>query len=189
MKVVDGAPAFTMFGKLPPPPNSSVSTSSPPVEEVTGTNVPNSAVTAGTANIGASDWDNQAFNADQAKIYRDWSALEAQKQRDFNASEARLSREWSERMANTSYQRARADMVKAGLNPYLAYGQGGASTPSAAQASASIASGASASYGGVNSASARALLEAETAFTFMKSIHEVLKTVATGKDILFNWKF
>lgn len=37
-------------------------------------------------------------------------------------------------MSNTSYQRAMKDMRKAGLNPMLAYQQGGASTPNVGQA-------------------------------------------------------
>lgn len=44
--------------------------------------------------------------------------------------EGRLDRDFQREMSNTAYQRAVADMRKAGINPILAYQRGGASTPS-----------------------------------------------------------
>uniref|UniRef100_UPI004048AE69 hypothetical protein n=1 Tax=Mariniflexile sp. TaxID=1979402 RepID=UPI004048AE69 len=60
----------------------------------------------------------------------------AERNSAFNAGQAALNRDFQRDMSNTSYQRAVVDMKAAGLNPMLAYSQGGASTPSGSSANA-----------------------------------------------------
>lgn len=58
-------------------------------------------------------------------------------QRSANKQNLKIAREqmaFQERMSGTAYQRAMDDMRKSGLNPMLAYQQGGASTPGGASA-------------------------------------------------------
>jgi len=67
-------------------------------------------------------------NWDIANAANESSAAQAQRQMDFQ-----------ERMRQTQYQTAVEDMKKSGLNPMLAYSQGGAGTPTGAMGSVSTA--------------------------------------------------
>lgn len=53
-----------------------------------------------------------------------------------NAKEAGKQRKWAAEMAGSAWQRQRIDLEAAGYNPMLAFGQGPASTPGGASASA-----------------------------------------------------
>lgn len=66
-----------------------------------------------------------------------FSSNEAMTSRAYNSAEAAAQRNWQEQMASTAYQRATSDMKNAGLNPMLAYHQGGSHAGSGSAASSS----------------------------------------------------
>lgn len=96
-------------------------------------------------NVAKEDWlrDQQAqqnsFMRDmyQMQEANAFTASQNQLNRDFESSEAQKARDWQENMTKNSYKIAVDSMREAGLNPVLAYQQGGASTPSGATARAS----------------------------------------------------
>lgn len=93
-----------------------------------------SANSAFRANSTTDNWLRQQMEFQQAS---------ADKAMKFNREQAQLNRDWQERMSNTAYQRAMADMKRAGLNPILAYTQGGRTTPSGSSRSGYAMSGGS----------------------------------------------
>lgn len=77
--------------------------------------------------IALEDWQRQ----EQSNI------LAHERQAEFNALEAEKNRDWQEYMSNTSYQRMVSDMKKAGINPIMAFGIGGADIGQSSTASVS----------------------------------------------------
>lgn len=103
-----------------------------------------------------------------------------------NQKSADKQMKFQESMSNTSYQRQVEDLRAAGLNPAMAYGAGGASTPSGASASAEDVGRAGLSSAR-DTASLKQQLElqrAETASRIRLQEAQTQATMATGQESL-----
>lgn len=78
---------------------------------------------------GQSMLKQMGYNTLQAITQGIYNHIENSAAMNYNSAEALANRDWQEKMSSTSYQRAVEDMKKAGLNPILAFSNGGASTP------------------------------------------------------------
>lgn len=90
-------------------------------------------VSGGLSMLGGMNQNSAA--AAQAKSANENSMKIMEQTNAFNANEAQKTRDWQGLMRKTQYQEAVNDLQAAGLNPMLAYSQGGAGTPSGATAS------------------------------------------------------
>ena len=95
---------------------------------------------ANTANLQIAREQMQHQRESQASQFG-FEDQQAARAMQFSDQQAQRQMKYQERMSNSAYQRAMTDMKKAGLNPMLAYTQGGASVPGGASGSPAKGSG------------------------------------------------
>ncbi len=104
------------------------------------------------------------------------SAFGASQQNKAAKKAASAQMDFQERMSNTQYQRTMADMRAAGLNPILAYKQGGAGTPGGSTYSPANVGAAAATGASQGAASAVALIRQNQELKNLKATENLTKS-------------
>jgi hypothetical protein len=101
-----------------------------------------------------------------------------------SAEQAARQMDFQERMRDTQYQTAVKDMSKAGLNPMLAYSQGGAGTPTGAMGSVSTATMKNALGAGVTGYQQMSMNEADIDLKKATTVGTTASTLKTEADTI-----
>lgn len=133
----------------------------------------------------------QSANKANKKMAREQMKFQQNQAREammFGQASAQHQMDWQERMSNTSYQRAMNDMRQAGLNPIMAFNQGGAGTPGGASASGSAPSGASAQQVNELSGAVASAIDARRMSYELKNMEEQNKNLKSQNSLLSSQK-
>lgn len=144
---------------------------------------------ASAANAKQEEWMRmqQTYNTAERLAAQEFNQASADKQMAFQRSEREAAQTWSEKMSNTSYQRMIEDLKAAGLNPALAYTQGGSSAPTSSGSSgaAAVSSPASSSISSASKANVASGKNADV--SMLRSVlQSVTSIVDTGISSVFS---